>query len=126
MIGAVWFALIVHYPIFLRFTKEQFSSLEKFHLRRALFLTIPVMLIEAITALLLLWQFHGKGIFLANVILLGLIWAITFGVCLPRHFRLSKGFTAPVFQQLVQYHLFRVILWTIRGVLLFFAAQSFQ
>jgi len=116
MIGAVWFVLIVHYPSYQFFSKDHFSEFEKFHIQRTLCLVIPVMLIEAITALILAFQ---GGLFIVNVVLLAIIWIMTFAGCIPGHVCLRKGFSPPVFHRLMALHSVRVGLWTVRGILLF-------
>lgn len=120
MIGAVWFVLIVHYPAFSFFSKENFPEFEKFHLRRTLFLVLPVMIIEAITASILAFQ---GGIFLLNAFLLAMIWILTFAGCMPGHACLLKEFSERTFRRLMILHRVRVGLWTFRGILLFFATN---
>lgn len=120
MIGAVWFVMVVHYPAFRFFSKEQFSEFEQFHIRRTLTLVGPVMLVEAVTAVILAFQ---GPLLVVNAFLLALIWLMTFTGCFPRHVCLKKGFSPVVFQGLMQLHSRRVGLWTLRGILLFFVAH---
>jgi hypothetical protein len=120
MIGAVWFVLIVHYPAFLFISKDKFTEFEKFHIQRTLFLVVPVMIIEAVTALIL--AFHG-GLLLLNAFLLAIIWIMTFVHCLPGHACLLKGFSPHTFHRLMALHRARVGLWTLRGILLFFVVN---
>lgn len=118
MIGAVWFVLVVHYPA-VRFAKEHFTSFEKFHIRRTVSLVAPIMLIEGITAILLVY-YSRQPLLVANLFLLALIWLFTFAGCLPGHCQLKEGFSASTFHRLMQLHGLRVGLWTLRGILLFF------
>ena len=116
MIGAVWFVLVVHYPAFQFFSKDQFSEFEKFHIRRTLAWACPVMLVEAATAVILAFQ---GGLLIVNAFLLALIWIMTFTGCFPRHVCLKKGFSPGIFHGLMRLHAMRVGLWTVRGILLF-------
>ena len=121
MIGAVWFVLFVHYPGFRFLSKEDFAVYESFHIRRTLALVIPVMLIEAGTALYLMFQ---GPILILNALILAFIWAMTFAYCFPIHIALKEKYSECRMKSLIQVHGIRVGLWTFRGVLLFFAKEG--
>ena len=118
MIGAVWFVLVVHYPA-VKFAREHFTAFEKFHIRRTVWLVAPIMTIEGITAILLL-LYSRQPLLVANVFLLSLIWLFTFAGCYPSHSELKEGYSTATFHRLMRFHLLRVGLWTLRGILLFF------
>jgi hypothetical protein len=56
MAGVIWFAQAVHYPLLERVGREAFVEYEKENTRRTGWVVIPVMAVELITALLLLWK----------------------------------------------------------------------
>jgi len=122
MIGSVWFVLAVHYPSFRLFSKENFKNLERLHIRRTACIVLPVLFIEGLTAFLLVWLQYGQkgwGMLVGNAFLLCLIWILTFAGCLPTHFHLMETFSPSTLNRLIRIHLCRVILWTVRGLLLF-------
>lgn len=125
MIGANVFVYVVHYPGFEFYKGDNFEAIERFHIQRTLKLAIPVLLIEAITALILLvFSFHW--LFIINAIIVGMIMFLTFGKCVPIHFKMAKENTCNItIEHLKKFHLARVILWIGSGILLFFAAAPF-
>lgn len=123
MIGAVWFVLIVHYPSYKFFSKDNFTEFEKFHIHRTSLLVIPLMSLEAATALALAFQ---GGLLIVNAVLLAIIWLMTFAGCVPGHACLLKGFSPLAFDRLMIFHGARVGLWTVRGILLFFVLNNFM
>jgi hypothetical protein len=121
MIGVIWFAQAVHYPLLGRVGKEAFAAYEKENTRRTGWVVIPVMTGELMTALLLLWrQPEGFLLFYAclNVGLLATIWVSTFALQGPYHHRLTRGFDPFTHRSLVKTNWIRTAAWTIRGILL--------
>ena len=61
MTGVIWFVQIVHYPLFSGVGKAEFSAYEQRHTALTTWVVAPPMLIEALTALMLLW-FRPQGV----------------------------------------------------------------
>ena len=81
---------------------------------------IPAMLLESITAAILLWR-RPPGVptwlvWLAFAVLLA-IHASTFLVQVPLHEQLSAGWDAAAHQRLVASNWVRTVLWTARAIL---------
>ena len=55
MVGLVWFVQVVHYPLMERVGKDEFCRYERDHQTRTTMVVAPLMLTEAVTALLVLW-----------------------------------------------------------------------
>ena len=121
MVGVIWFAQAVHYPLLGRVGKEAFAAYEQENTRRTGWVVIPVMAVELATALLLLWrQPEGFLPFYAwlNAGLLATIWVSTFALQGPYHHRLTRGFDPLTHRSLVETNWIRTAAWTIRGILL--------
>jgi len=119
MTGLIWFVQIVHYPLMGAVTAEEFPAYARAHQRRTTWVVGPVMLIEASSALLLVWlprgDFTGTTLRWAGLMLLTLIWASTFAVQVPLHDRLRSGFDDFTWRWLVTSNWFRTTAWTVRG-----------
>ena len=90
-------------------------------------MVIPVMAVELITALLLLWRQPGGLLpFYAwlNAALLGVIWVSTFTLQGPYHNLLVKKFDLAVWGSLVRTNWIRTAAWTARGILLLFVLSE--
>jgi hypothetical protein len=100
------------------------------HARRITWFVAPVMLIEAVTAGLLLvmavagqnlgseWAWvQGDWRVLVGTGVLVVIWVSTFGVLVPLHGRLQRTGDVSVVGKLVRHNWVRTVLWTVRAVL---------
>ena len=127
MTGVIWFAQAVHYPLLSRVGNEVFVDYERENTRRTGWVVIPVMAVELITALLLLWRLpEGLLPFYAwfNAGLLALIWISTFTLQGPYHNLLVKKFDLAVWRSLVRTNWIRTTAWTARGILLLFVLSE--
>ncbi|NWF55936.1 MAG: hypothetical protein HXY45_14195 [Syntrophaceae bacterium] len=127
MTGVIWFAQIVHYPLLGRVGKDAFVEYERENTWRTGWVVIPVMAVELITALLLLWR-PPEGVLPVylrlNGILLAAIWVSTFSLQGPYHHRLVEKFDPAVWRSLVSTNWIRTAAWTARGILLLFAMKE--
>lgn len=115
MVGLIWFVQCVHYPLFDHVGKEQFAQYEQAHTHLTTTVVAPLMLIEAVTAVVLTsslapWTWLNLG-------LLALLWASTAFVQIPCHERLRRGFDAATHRRLVRSNWLRTSLWTFRSIL---------
>jgi len=127
MVGVIWFAQAVHYPLLDRIGKEAFVEYERENTWRTGWVVIPVMAVELITAFLLLWrQPEGLQPFYAwlNAGLLAVIWVSTFALQGPYHNLLVKKFDPAVWRSLVRTNWIRTAAWTLRGILLLSALRG--
>jgi hypothetical protein len=120
MAGLIWFVQVVHYPLFGQVGREVFADYEKTHQSRTTLVVAPLMLLEATTAVLLLWL-GPAGVAawaaLAGVLLVGLVWASTFLWQVPAHAKLEVSFNETTHRWLVRSNWVRTAGWTARGVL---------
>jgi len=122
LIGIMWFSQVVHYPLYKKI-KEGFVEYERSHIRRAALLLGPIMLVEAVTAFLLVGATPG-GILTTlagvNLVLLVLIWLSTFLFQITLHQKLSIRFSPKVPRNLITSNWIRTLLWTLKGVIIIF------
>ncbi len=116
--GVIWFVQVVHYPLFASVGQQQFTRYETEHAARTTWIVAPAMLIEAATAVLLIWirpAAIGNGTVFIGLALLGLIWGSTFAMQVPLHARLSLGFEPSLHRHLVATNWVRTLAWTFRA-----------
>ena len=122
MVGVILFVQVVHYPLFSRVGREEFVVYEQEHQRLTTFLVAPLMMVELVTALALLW-YRPAGVDLwmvmLGIALLAVIWMSTWLVQVPQHAALATGFQREVQRLLVVGNWWRTVAWSFRGVLVF-------
>lgn len=122
--GLIWTIQIVHYPSFHYVTPERFAHFEAFHQRRISMVVVPLMLMELVTSLGLLW-YRPDGLpvlwSVFGVVLVVLIWATTFTLQVPLHNRLSEGYDKQAITALVTGNWLRTLIWSLRGLLVLYA-----
>lgn len=116
--GVIWFVQVVHYPLFASVGPSRFANYEIQHAGRTSWIVVPPMLIEAATALLLIWVRPATlplTTAFVGLALVGLIWGSTFTLQVPLHARLSVGFEPALHRSLVATNWVRTIAWTARA-----------
>lgn len=120
MTGLIWFVQIVHYPLFDRVGRESFTEYERIHQTRTTWVVAPTMLVEAVTAALLL-AFRPAGVTIwptvLGAVLLATVWLSTFLWQVPAHAKLGEAFSENVHHWLVQSNWIRTVGWTVRSLL---------
>ncbi|MDX8431756.1 MAG: hypothetical protein SNF33_08165 [Candidatus Algichlamydia australiensis] len=126
MVGVIWFVQVVHYPLYKKI-KEGFQSYERMHLKRTSLLLSPILIIEMVTAFFLI-GIAPSGLILQlaayNLILLILIWITTLLFQISQHQKLAIRFSTHQHKLLLLTNWIRVILWTVRGLIV--AAMLFE
>lgn len=122
MTAIIWFVQWVHYPLFARVGADAFQAYERDHIERITWIVAPLMVIELVTAIALMFQpFQGAQpawLLWSGLVLLAAIWASTFLVQVPLHTRLSMAMTPEAVANLVQSNWIRTIAWSLRGGLM--------
>lgn len=127
MLGIVWFAQIVHYPLFTQVDPGSFIKYQNFNLFRTVFIVVPLQMIEMGTALLLVWKTPAGLLPLqvwSNLILIILIWCSTAFLQVPRHYRLTRGFDPKGINFLVSTNWIRTISWSLRSVIVLWMVKN--
>lgn len=117
MCGVVWVVQIVHYPLYARVGESHFADYEREHCTRIGFVVLPLMLIEAALASWMLFKAPAelRGLAIAGVVLLAVIWLSTFLIQVPCHRRLERGFEHAAWSRLVRSNWIRTVAWSLRG-----------
>ncbi|MDX2121482.1 MAG: hypothetical protein SF070_10565 [Gemmatimonadota bacterium] len=119
MTGLIWFVQVVHYPLMGQVGRTEAAGYAAAHQRRVSLVVIPVMLLEAITAVgLLASPPDGTGRMLPGfgLAMLVFIWASTAMLIMPMHGRLLAGSDSRAHRRLVLTNWIRTLLWTARAV----------
>lgn len=127
MFGIIWFAQIVHYPLFSRVGKESFTDYQTANLFLTVLVVIPLQGIELGTACLLVWR-PPAGILpvqtWTNLVLIGITWLSTATLQVPSHFKLSRGYETRIQNRLVYSNWIRTVIWSIRGGIIFWMLNT--
>jgi hypothetical protein len=115
MAGVIWFVQVVHYPLFAHVGGGSFIAYHGLHARLTTLVVGPLMVVEAGTAVWLLWMRPvgvDGGLLWTGVLLVAMLWATTFLVAVPRHAGLAGGFDPAAHAGLVATNWVRTIAWT--------------
>ena len=122
--GLIWFVQVVHYPQFCDVGADAFGAYHRRHTRLTTRVVAGPMLVEAATAVALLWWGGGvlpAAMAWAGVGLVAVVWLSTAFVQVPRHHRLSTGYAADVGRALCSTNWIRTAAWSARAVIMLWA-----
>lgn len=116
--GLIWTVQLVHYPAFHGFDKETYHEWMSFHKSRISLVVVPVMLAELGSSFFLVFG-HAPfpNLQLAGLIIVLLLWLITFFVQVPLHDNISSGYTLSDVNRLVTSNWIRTILWSLKSAI---------
>ena len=117
MTGVIWFVQLVHYPLFAYYRDDAFAI----HAQRTAYVVALPMLVEALTAFLLLVKRPTSPVLWVGLFLVGLIWLSTNFLQIPMHARLESGFDPMPHQRLVKTNWLRTAAWSARSALMLWA-----
>ncbi len=120
MAGLIWFVQLVHYPLMRRVGREGYDVYQAQHARRTAWAVGPAMLTELACAVWLVAlppAELGRGLPLAGLVLLAVIWLSTARLQVPCHRKLAHGFDPAVHRRLVLGNWLRTAAWSARGVI---------
>lgn len=118
MTGLIWFVQVVHYPLFAAVGSDAFPNYSRLHQTLTTFVVGPPMLVEAVTAAILVFaRPAGVSATLAwtGLALVIVIWLSTALLQVPAHGRLVSGFDPSTGAFLVSTNWIRTIAWSARG-----------
>jgi hypothetical protein len=124
MVGLIWFVQVVHYPLFAQVGAGEFIAYAASHGQRTTYVVTGPMLVELITALLLVWRGGPGGtppaVGWVGLGLVGVVWLSTFFLQVPQHTVLASGFQPEPWRVLVTSNWLRTAAWTARGGLVLY------
>ena len=123
--GLIWIIQLVHYPAFKYVDSSNFVKFEKFHTQQISLIVIPVMLLELVTAVQLVF-INGSLIMKLNLLLALAIWTVTFIYSAPCHVKLSKGKNEKIIDLLIKTNWLRTFLWSFKALLLTYMMLQIQ
>ena len=119
MVAIIWIVQILHYPTFLFIDKERYTEFQQFHMNKISYIIIPLMLVELISGLSILFTVENiQFSFYVSLSLLILIWLITGLFFTKFHSKLTKKFSHNTILRLIRLNWIRTVFWTIRLALL--------
>ena len=120
MTGLIWFVQVVHYPLFAAVGVAEFPAYSRAHQQWTTLVVGPPMLVEALTAALLLGS-RPAGVpswsAWVGIGLVAVIWLSTALLQVPAHARLVGGFDGSVAGALVATNWIRTAAWSARAAL---------
>jgi len=124
MTGVIWFVQVVHYPLFSRAGSDMFPMYESQHATLTTLVVFPAMMLELLSAGLLLLNEKEDWRLWLGALLLGMIWISTMFIQVPKHNALSAGFDAAVHTALVATNWIRTVAWSVRSMLVLWVVSD--
>ena len=119
MVGIIWVIQLLHYPAF-HFIKEiDYVEFQHFHMQRISFIVVPAMILELLSAFMLVYYIRSNLLTVCLIILL-VIWLITFVFFTKLHQSLLDGYDKKIVDKLVKINWSRTILWSLRLIILIY------
>jgi hypothetical protein len=119
MLGVIWYVQLVHYPMFLGLSEDQFSKWHHFHSDRTTWIVAPLMIVELITAGLVFFEDRSWQNCVFIIGLTGAMWLLTFFVSVPFHTTLTNvGYSKTVIEQLVVTNWYRTFVYSLKALFL--------
>ncbi|WP_156825381.1 hypothetical protein [Leptospira yanagawae] len=115
----IWLIQILHYPSFHYIDSSQFSKFHSFHSNRITWLVAPLMGIELVSAMALIYLLPSSILFQINLVGVFVLWMFTFFVSVPIHNKLKTRKEDHQIKRLIVTNWFRTMLWSLRLVMLF-------
>ena len=119
MVGIIWVIQLLHYPTFHFIKQSDYVEFQHFHMQRISFIVVPVMIIEILSGFMLVYYFRSNLFILCLIILL-VIWLITFVFFTKLHQSLLGGYDKIIVKKLVQINWSRTVLWSLRLIILIY------
>jgi hypothetical protein len=123
--GLVWVLQVVQFPLMLRAGGLDFPAYVTEQRTRNTLLMAPVMLIELATAVWLLFDPRAphRDAFHALLLLI-VIWIVTFAAIVPIHSKLVRGYDDALVRKLILWNWIRTACWTLRSAFLLWMVIS--
>ena len=119
MVGIIWVIQLLHYPTFHFIKESDYVEFQHFHMQRISFIVVPVMIMELLSGFMLVYYFRSNLSILCLIILL-VIWSITFVFFTKLHQSLLDGYDKIIVDKLVQINWSRTVLWSLRLIILIY------
>jgi hypothetical protein len=121
MVGLIWVVQVVHYPMLALYSQQSPAIAVVDHQRRITWVVGPLMAVEGVSALILLFDRPSTmGVLTAWVaaMLVGLALVSTVLIQVPLHAQLATAHDAQAARRLIASNWVRTVAWTAKGLLL--------
>ncbi len=126
MTGVIWIIQLVHYPMFKDLELSTFNHAMKRHQKGMSKVVLAIMLIELFSGVALITLMKGINLaVIINLLILVVIWVITFLVSVPCHSRLLVTKSSDTINRLVLTNWPRTLLWSGRSLCLMYFLTSY-
>ena len=106
----------MHYPLMACVGEEHFQDYHSRHISRISAVVVPLMLIEATTAFLLVFSEQLPLVERClGLLFIGTIWGSTFLLQVPQHQQLTRQSYPHAVAALVRFNWIRTLCWSARG-----------
>ena len=119
MVGIIWVIQLLHYPTFHFIKESNYVEFQHFHMQRISFIVVPAMILELLSAFMLVYYIRSNLLTVCLIILL-VIWLITFVFFTKLHQSLLGGYDKIIVDKLVQINWARTVLWSLRLIILIY------
>ena len=119
MVGIIWVIQLLHYPTFHFIKESDYVEFQHFHMQRISFIVVPVMIMELLSGFMLVYYFRSNLLIFCLIILF-VIWSITFVFFTKLHQSLLGGYDKIIVDKLVQINWSRTVLWSLRLIILIY------
>ena len=119
--GLIWVIQVVHYPLFLRIEPDEFRAYEQSHQKRISMIVAPVMIVDIILSLLLVFTNYMENAQAYIIVAFALnlaVFASTLFIFSPIHQKLGNQYDNALIKKLISLNLMRTAMWTARTILL--------
>lgn len=117
MVGVIWLIQLVHYPSFQFIQHDKFFSFNCFHQKMMTYLVAPIMVLELLAGVALLFAQTLSSFTLLNMVSIVFLWGMTFLVSVPLHTKLlNYAYNLAVIKQLIRTNWPRTIIWSLRAI----------
>jgi hypothetical protein len=120
LVGLIWTIQLVHYALFDGVGENAWGEYHRRHTSSITLIVGPLMLVELLTAIWLVWRVPtGVATWLpwVGLGLIALIWLSTMFVQIPMHNTLAGGHDADLARRLTASNWIRTVAWSARGIL---------
>ena len=120
MTAVIWFVQLVQYPSFARVGEASFADFHAFHSTRITLIVGPLMIVEALSSVALVWRpakFMATWEVWVGLGLVLIVWASTALLQVPMHQRLGAGFDENAWRFLCNSNWVRTFGWSARALL---------
>ena len=113
MIGVSILAQFIIYPSFKKPDFKNFNTYHLYYTNKMFYIAAPIMILELFSSILLVYKYLSK-IYLTSLIILILIWTLTFVFIVPIHNFLAKMHNKEKVDKMIKLNGLRAIFWVFK------------